>query len=183
MATMNASEVGIGSGAVTGAIWIAPDNTALPTDATTTLASAYKLLGFTSEEGVVITETRSTQDIRAWEGRTVVYVATTEYSEDVSFTPIQCNSDVLKATYGDDYVEVAQDGTIHARHHGGTLSPVMVVIETIPFEGAVKRYCGKFQLAERGQITLDGTVVDGRSLTYRALAVDGVTMHEYLHVS
>lgn len=182
MATMDSSEVGIGSGAVTGAIWIAPDGTALPTDATTTLASTYKLMGFTSEEGVVISETRNTQDIRAWEGRTVVYVATTEYSEDVAFTPIQCNVDVLKATYGDDYVEVAQGGTIHAKHHGETLPPVMVVIETVPFDGAVKRYCGKFQLAERGQITLDGTVVDGRSLTYRALAVDGVTMHEYLHV-
>ena len=49
MATMNAAEVGIGSAKVTGAIWVAPNGTALPTDATTSLASAWNLLGFTSD--------------------------------------------------------------------------------------------------------------------------------------
>ena len=45
MATMNAAEVGVGSAKATGAIWIAPQGTALPTDATTALGSTFKLLG------------------------------------------------------------------------------------------------------------------------------------------
>ena len=73
MATMNAAEVGVGSAKATGAIWIAPEGTALPTDATTALGSTFKLLGFTSDAGVQISESTSTDTITAWEGRTTVY--------------------------------------------------------------------------------------------------------------
>ena len=56
MATMNAAEVGVGSAKATGAIYVAPQGTTLPTDATTSLATAWKLLGFTSDAGVTISE-------------------------------------------------------------------------------------------------------------------------------
>ena len=63
MATMNAAEVGAGSAKVTGAIWVAPKGTTLPTDATTALAGTYKLLGFTSDAGVTISENDNSQDL------------------------------------------------------------------------------------------------------------------------
>ena len=181
MATMNASEVGVGSAKATGAIWIAPEGTTLPTDATTALASAFKLLGFTSDAGVQISESTSTDTITAWEGRTTVYNPQTEYTESISFTPIQCNSDVAELTWGADYVTVdSQTGAIHAQHHAGTLDPVVVVIETTPRTNIIKRYAGTFQLTERGEVTLDGTSVDGRALTFNAIAdSNGVTMHEH----
>jgi hypothetical protein len=104
-----------------------------------------------------------------------------EYTEKISFTPIQCNADVAELTWGADWVEVeTQTGAIHAKHHAGTLEPVVVVIETTPRTNIVKRYCGTFQLTERGEVTLDGSSVDGRSLTFNAIAdANGVTMHEY----
>ena len=181
MATMNAAQVTVGAAAATGAIFVAPSGTALPTDATTALANTYVLLGFTSQEGVQISEDSSTDAIRAWEGRTTVYNVRTEYTENISFTPIQCNADVAKLTWGDDMVVVGSDGAITAKHHGGTLEPVAIVIETTPREGIVRRYCGTFQLTERGEVTLDGTQVDGRQLTFNALAdSSGVTMYEYV---
>lgn len=181
MATMNAAEVTVGSAAATGAIFIAPKGTTLPTDATTALASAFKLLGFTSDAGVQISESSSTEAIRAWEGRTEVYNVRTEYTESVSFTPIQCNADVYKLTWGDDKVTVGADGNLSIKHHGGTLEPVVVAIETTPREGIVRRYTGTFQLTERGEATLDGTQVDGRQLTFNALAdSNAVTMYEYV---
>lgn len=181
MATMNAAEVGVGSAKATGAIWVAPEGTALPEDATTALGSAFKLLGFTSDAGVQISESVSTDTITAWEGRTTVYNPQTEYTESVSFTPIQCNADVAELTWGSDWVEVdSQTGAIHAKHHAGTLDPVVIAIETTPRSTIVKRYAGTFQLTERGEITLDGTAVDGRALTFNAIAdSDGVTMHEF----
>lgn len=179
MATMNASEVGIGSGAVTGAIFVAPKGTALPTDATTSLAGTYVLLGFTSDAGVTISESRSTNEIRAWEGRTVVYNAVTEYTESVSFMPIQCNADVAKLTWGGSAVTTGV-GTLAVKHSAANLEPVCIVIETIPRDGIIKRYCGTFQLTERGDATLDGTQVDSRALTFKAIAdSNGVTMYEY----
>lgn len=181
MATMNAEQVGVGSAAATGAIWVADKTVALPTDATTTLAGDYTLLGFTSDAGVQISEDSSTETIRAWEGRTEVYNVRSEYTESISFMPIQCNADVAKLIWGPDMVEVdGVTGAIHAKHHGGNIEPVSVVIETTPRVGIVKRYCGEFQLTERGEVTMDGTQVDARQLTFKAIADEyGVTMHEY----
>lgn len=181
MATMDATKVGVGAAKATGAIWIAQQGTALPADATTALGAAFKLLGFTSDAGVQISESSSTDAIRAWEAHTEVYNVQTEYTESIAFMPIQCNADVAELTWGSDWVEVDdQTGAIHAKHHAGTLEPVVVVIETTPRAKIIKRYCGTFQLTERGEITLDGSSVDGRTLTFNSIAdADGVTMHEH----
>lgn len=183
MATMNASEVGIGSAKVTGAIWVADEGTSLPTDASTPLSGDFALLGFTSDAGVTISENRSTQAIRAWEGLMEVYNVVTEYTESVSFTPIQINGDVAELTWGSDNV-VATSNAITAKHSAATLVPVVIVIETAPRTGYVKRYCGTFQLATRGDATLDGTQVDGRQLTFNAIPdSNGVTMYEYTAIT
>lgn len=180
MATMNAEQVTVGSGKATGAIFVAPITTALPTDATTAL-SGFTLLGFTSDAGVQISESTDSESITAWEGRTEVYTTVTKYTEQVSFMPIQCNEDVAKLTWGEDMVTVdSQTGAMVAMHHGKTMEPVHIVIETAPREGIVKRYCQKSQLTERGEATLDGTQVDGRQLTFNNLAdANGVTCYEY----
>ena len=180
MATMDASQVTVGSAKATGAIWTAPEGTTLPADATTALSSTWVLLGFTSDAGVTIAENTSSESIRAWEDRTEVLTIHTEYSETVSFTPIQCNADVAKLTWGEDHVTVSQDGSIYAKHHGGTMTPVAIVVETSPAVGIVKRYCGTFRLTERGEATMDGTQVDARQLTFTSVAdSNGVTVHEH----
>ena len=180
MATMDASQVTIGAAKVTGAIFIAPKNTTLPTDATTALAGAFTLLGFTSDAGVQIAENRESDSITAWEGRTKILELVTSYTESVSFMPIQCNADVAKLTWGNDAVTVGTGGAITAKHHGGILEPVAIVIETAPRSGIIKRYCLIGQLTERGEQTLDGTQVDGRQLTFESVAdSNGYTMFEY----
>ena len=179
MATMNTAEVGVGAALATGAIWVAPKGTTLPTDASTSLAAAWKLLGFTSDAGVSISESSSNSTIRAWEGRTEVFTVRTEYTESVSFMPIQCNAEVARLMWGSNAVTTAS-GKITATHHGNTLEPVCIVIETVPRDGIVKRYTGTFQLVERGAQTLDGTQVDGRQLTFNNIPdSSGVTMYEY----
>jgi len=180
MSDMNTAQVTVGAAKVTGAIWVAPKNTTLPTDATTALASAYKLLGFTSDAGVTISENDSSQDLIAWEGRTKVYNVKTEYYETVAFTPIQCNAEVLKLTYGSSNVTVSGT-TITVNHKADTLDPVVIVIETSPREGIVKRYCGNFQLTSRGDATLDGTQFDMRELTFSSLPdSSGIHMKEFI---
>ena len=179
MATMNADQVTVGSAAATGAIFVAPTTTALPTDAISVL-SGYTLLGFTSDAGVQITESGNTQSIYAWEGRSEVYNTRTEYTEQISFTPIQCNADVAQLIWGADMVSVDGDGNITAKHHGKTMEPVHIVIETVPRTGIVKRFCQEAQLTERGDVTMDGTQIDSRQLTFNNIADEyGVTCYEY----
>lgn len=181
MATMDATQVGVGSALATGAIWVAPQTATAPADATSALDAAYKLLGFTSDAGMTVSESRSTNNINAWEGRTTVYEVVTEYTESIAFTPIQINSDVAKLTWGDSHVTVDASGNIAVEHHGETLEPVSIVIECVPRPGIVRRYVGIFQLSERGEATNDGTQVDGRQLTFTTIAdASGVTMREFI---
>ncbi len=181
MATMDASQVTIGAAKVTGAIYIAPNGTTLPADATTALANTFKLLGFTSDAGVQIAEERESESITAWEGRTKILDLVTSYTESVAFMPIQCNQEVAELTWGADAVVVdSQTGAMTAKHHGGILDPVAIVIETAPRTGIVKRYCLTGRLKERGEQTMDGTQVDGRQLTFESVAdSNGFTMYEH----
>lgn len=180
MATMDTTQVTVGSAKATGAIFVAPNGTTLPSDATTALGSSFVLLGFTSDAGVTISEDSSKDTIRAWEGRTEVYNVVTEYTEAVSFMPIQCNADVAKLMWGNSHVTVGTGGALTVEHHGETLDPVVIAIETTPRTGIVKRYAGTFQLYERGEQTMDGTQVDGRQLTFHSIAdSNGITMLEF----
>ena len=180
MASMDASQVTVGAAKATGAIWVAPKGTSLPTDATTSLAGTWVLLGFTSDAGVTISESTNNNSIRAWEERTEVFTARTEYTENLSFMPIQCNSDVAKLCWGSDKVTVGTGGALTVKHHGAEIDPVCIVIETTPRTGIVKRFTGTFQLTTRGEQVMDGTQVDGRQLTFNAIADEyGVTMYEY----
>lgn len=179
MANMDASQVTVGSSKATGAIWVAPKGTTLPTNATAALPSTWKLLGFTSDAGVKISESASNQTIRAWEDRTEVVTIRSEFAESVTFMPIQTNGDVATLLWGAENVTVSS-GNIVAKHHSKTLAPVCIVIETTPREGIVKRYCFTGQLTDRGEQTMDGTQVDGRALTFKCVPDStGTTMYEY----
>lgn len=178
---VNAAEAAVGSGKVTGAIFVAATSVALPTNATTEL-TGYKCLGFTSDAGVTLTESSSTKSLRVWEGLNEVRTVKYERTEQVKFTPVQLNADVLKAIWGEDNVTVdASTGTISAAHHGGTIEPIHLVIEMVPYAGAVQRLCGKAQLTEIGDATYNGQDYEGRELTFNCLAGnDGATLHEYI---
>lgn len=56
--------VTVGKGRVTGYLFVAPNGTALPTDATTDLPEAYKNLGYIDEDGVTETVDTSSEDIK-----------------------------------------------------------------------------------------------------------------------
>ncbi|MFR5828912.1 MAG: hypothetical protein ACLUE1_07550 [Adlercreutzia equolifaciens] len=132
MGTPDITKIAVLEGKVTGAIFVAPATTPLPTDATTALPAEYKCLGFTSDDGIVITEDGSTKQLRVWEGNTVARTQKTEYNEQIKFTPVECSEDVAKFTWGDDKVSVDTSGNLTIKHHGQTMMPVHTVIEAVP---------------------------------------------------
>lgn len=171
--------VTVGAASATGAVYVAPKGTALPSSASAAMDSAFVLLGFTSDAGMKIADSSSHTGINAWEERTEVCNVMTEYTEQVTFTPIQCNADVLKLMWGEAQVEETGEGIV-ARHTNATLEPVCIVVDTTPREGMIRRFCGTFQLAERGEQSLDGTQIDHRALTFKSVPDGfGVTMRDY----
>lgn len=83
-----------------GAIFVAPIGTELPTDAKSVLAETYKCLGYCSEDGVKNKNSAESEGIKAWGGDTVLNL---QKAKEDTFTLklIEAlNIDVLKTVYG-----------------------------------------------------------------------------------
>jgi hypothetical protein len=72
-----------------GSVSVAPEGTALPTDADTPLAAAYQHLGYISEDGVSFTLSRDQTDINAWQATEALRVLITAEPKTVAFELMQ----------------------------------------------------------------------------------------------
>ena len=179
----DATSVGVGKPKVTGAIFVAPAGTPLPTDATTALNEAFECIGYVSEDGVTIEEERDTEDMVAWGGDTV-YTSQTTYSETFSFTPIEVNPVVAKMEYGDGNVEVTA-GKMTIKHNSSEIPAKPMVIETVPNSKTVDRFVvPNAKLTEKGELNLTDSDPMGRECTFAALPDEnGNTAYEYLTIT
>lgn len=103
----------------TGGVNRAPLGTALPTDATTKLDTAFEALGLISEDGVTRTIDASDDKLKAW-GGSVVKVIRSDFSTSYTFTFLEsANATVLKALFGEANVVVTppEEGV-----HGGKVA-------------------------------------------------------------
>lgn len=126
-----------------GYIWVAPLGTAIPTDATTELATAFVGLGYLSEDG--LTEPASFEpgdDIVAAGGDTVAQADPT-FSKTWTGTCIEAlNEDLLKVAYGSSNVTVTpageSDGSITVKEQAGDIEHHVIVIDEM-LKGGRKR--------------------------------------------
>lgn len=179
----DATNVGVGKPKVSGAISIGTEDSALPTDATAELDPTFSGLGYCSEDGVTNSEERDSEDIVAWGGDTVSTRQTT-YKESFSFTPIEVNPTVARATYGDDNVTVTA-GKMTVKHNSKELPTKPLVIETVPNDKTVCRLVvPRAKLTEKGDATYNDSDPMGRELTYTALPDEqGNTAYEYYAIT
>ncbi len=107
-----ATNVTTGKPNVSGAVFSAPKGTALPTDATTALSSAYKCLGFVSEDGLNNSNEMTVSSIKVWGGM-IVYRSLSELTDNFGLKLVESeNPDVLKSVYGSNNVTVDASGNI-----------------------------------------------------------------------
>lgn len=161
----DADNVSFGKPKSTGAVFIAPAGTTLPTDATSALSAAFKGLGYVSEDGLVNSVETDTENVKAW-GGDLVLVGQTSFTETFTVSLIETNEDALTAYYGDDNVTVTGD-KITITQNSQELPQVVVVFELVLTGGRVKRIVvPKARIADRsGEITY----VDGSPIAYPAL--------------
>lgn len=101
---MDAKNVSTGKPKIGGSISKAALGSTLPTDAKSTLDTAFKDLGYVSEDGITNSNSPESTDIKAW-GGDVVGTSQTDKKDTFKLTLLECmNIEVLKAIYSDDNV-------------------------------------------------------------------------------
>lgn len=177
----SSSNVSAGKPKVAGAIFMAPIGTTLPTDSTTALGSAFVELGYASDAGVVNSESRETETIKAWGGDTVLKPFTGK-EDTFSFTLIEAlNVNALKLVYGDSNVSGSLSTGITIKSATEDLESHSFVIEMV-LNGAVKRIViPSAKVTEVGEITYaDGEAI-GYDTTLTAVPdATGATHYEYI---
>ena len=158
----SSSNVSAGKPKVTGAIFMAPIGTTLPTDSTTSLAAGFVELGYASDAGVVNSESRETETIKAWGGDTVLKPFTGK-EDTFKFTLIEAlNIDALKLVYGESNVSGALSTGITIKSAAEDLESHSFVIEMV-LNGAIKRIViPSAKVTEVGDITY----ADGEAIGY-----------------
>ncbi len=152
MSAGTAANVTTGKRRVDGGIYIAPTSTALPTDASATLANTFVNVGYVSEEGVKHNVSRTTQDIKEWNGD-VVDSSTTEFKNEWKIKFIESlNVDVLKLVFGESNVTVTNN-KIKVTINSKELEEHAIVIDMAAKGGKLQRIA-----IPRGKITAIGEI-------------------------
>jgi hypothetical protein len=175
------SNVSAGKPKLTGAVYRADAGTALPTDATTALAAAFKELGFVSEDGVTNNNTPESDNIKAWGGQTVLVVQN-EKNDEFTFTLIEAlNVEVLKTVYGSTNV-TETNGAITIKATADPIPNAVYVIDVVMTGGKAKRIViPDGAISEIGEIVYKDDEPIGYELTVNALPdASGVNHYEYI---
>ena len=180
----NINNVTYGKPKAGGAVYSAPAGTALPVDAASTLAVAYKELGYISEDGLTNENTPETELIKAW-GGDVVLTPQTGKTDTFTYTLIEpLNIDVLKEVYGSANVtgSIATSEGIKITANSAELSPHVIVVKMILKKGILKTIViPNGIVSEVGEIVYsDGDAV-GYETTITALPdASGNSHYEYI---
>ncbi len=157
----------------TGAVAVAPVGTAKPTDATSTLPSAWNDGGYVSEDGLSISVTRSTTPIRDW-SKSAVRNLLTEYNGAISLAFLQVDEFSTKRVWGtSNVVKVAatqSKGEQITVSIGAELPPIEEWCFSMKDGNARIRVCvPRGQMTEVNQIDFKpdaGHVIGGTLATY-----------------
>ena len=162
-----------------GEFYRAPLGSTLPTDAIADLDAAFVGLGFTGEDGFVVSQNRSTEDKRAY-GGDVVYSLQTEYGVSIQVTVYESqNAEVLRTVFGDDNVTVA-GGNTTVRYNKKRLPRSVFVTDHVTDQGLLRQVIPVGQVTEVGDITLVHTDILMYQLTITAYPdANGDYMLEY----
>lgn len=172
---LNKNNITTGKPKVSGCIYRAPKGATLPTDATSDLDSAFKSLGYITEDGVNIDNAASKNMIKAW-GGDVVITTDGDKGYQAGFSLMEhLNTEVQKVVYGDDNVT---EGKINATGEVGDTAAY--VIERVTKNGKADRIViPEADVASIGSVSFKDAdaVVYPVTLAMLATIVEGVATY------
>lgn len=179
--TNDSTMVSLGKFKVGGYAYWAPSGTALPTDSSTPLAAAFKLLGYLSEDGLTNTTDTDTTEIKDANGTTVMKVITS-YAESYQFALLEVlRAEAAKMRYNTGAV-TGTDKSMTIKHQMPSDEDFVLVFE-IAMTGNVKDrlVIGNGTRAEFGDRQVHAGDVQVYDITVSANDMgNGVTAIEYI---
>lgn len=163
-----------------GYIFVAPVGTTLPTDYSTALPTAYKCLGFISEDGYVETVDSDSEDLVDMNGDLMDSPQTSRV-ESAQLTLAEIKAMTLKLMYGDENV-TDKAGVITVKHNGNSNGTWVVVLELLLKNNRKwRKVVPLFQCSELDDLTLAVGELAARALTAKYLTDgDGNTCYDYI---
>lgn len=177
-----ANYVTAGKPRVSGSIFRAPLGTTLPTTADATLGSAFKPLGYVSEDGVSNDNSPQTEDVKAWGGDTVLNTLTGK-DDKFKYKLIEAlNTDVLKSVYGDSNVSGDLTNGIVVQAKAVVADSAAYVIDMILKNNVLKRIViPNASVSEIAEIVYKDNEAVGYDVTLTAVPdSSGYTHYEYM---
>lgn len=163
-----------------GYIFVAPVGTTLPTDYSTALPTAYKCLGFISEDGYVETVDSDSEDLVDMNGDLMDSPQTSRV-ESAQLTLAEIKAITLKLMYGDENV-TDKAGVITVKHNGNSNGTWAVVLDLLLKNNRKwRKVVPLFQCSELDDLTLAVGELAARALTAKYLTDgDGNTCYDYI---
>lgn len=163
-----------------GYIFVAPVGTTLPTDYSTALPTAYKCLGFISEDGYVETVDSDSEDLVDMNGDLMDSPQTSRV-ESAQLTLAEIKAMTLKLMYGDENV-TDKAGVITVKHNGNSNDTWVVVLDLLLKNNRKwRKVVPLFQCSELDDLTLAVGELAARALTAKYLTDgDGNTCYDYI---
>ena len=178
------ANVTTGKPKITGAVFIAPIGTALPTDATSTLNTAFNEIGYISDDGVKNSTDIDTDSIKAWGGTKVLELQNSK-DDSFEFTMIEAmNVNVLKAVYGSANVKGTDAKTgISVKVGSDEAEEFAWVIDMVYRGDFLKRIViPQGKVSKLGDITYTDSDAVGYDATL-ALAADDAGYYHYEYIA
>lgn len=182
----NASNVSVGKPKTGGAAFIAAAGTTPPASAVSVLSSAFKDLGYISDEGVKNNGERSVNKIKAW-GGDIVQTVQTEKTDNFTMTFIEAlNDNVMKMVYGKNNVSGDLASGLTVLVNSTELDEWVLVIDMVLAGGTVLKrlVIPKAKVDSISEITYEDEDVIGYQCEITALPdTAGNTHYEYFKSS
>ena len=178
--TNNQANVSAGKGVKGGYIYSAPVGTTLPTDIETELDTAFKCLGFISEDGYVETVEEDSNDIVDLNGD-LMDSSNSNRVESAQFTLAEIKAETLKRQYGENNV-TDEDGIITVHHNSDSHSVFAYVLELVLKNGRRwRKVIPQGQSSELDDLTVASSELCQRALTMKYLTDEaGNTCYDYI---
>ncbi len=177
-----ATNVTAGKPKTTGAIWVAPLGTTLPTDTATALDAAFKCLGFCSDDGLTNGTELESETIKAWGGDTVLTIQTSK-NDTFKFKLLEVlNEDVLKFVFGSSNVTGTLATGLTVKANNSDVEEVSLVIDMILRDNTAKRIVlPDCKISEFGDLVYADSEAVGYDITTTCMPdANANTHYEYL---